>query len=146
MDNRPKVWVRMIREVSTFVKSAIITGHALVGWLYCAALIGIGRQFMSLQATLVLHAIGAPLGFALVSFLYFKRFAFTSPLRTAFLFLGIVIVMDVFVAALLIEKSSAMFGSIVGTWLPFALIFSATSLTGTLTKSNASQSLPSKTN
>lgn len=124
----------MSREIRTFAKSAIITGYALIGWLYCAALIGIGRQFMSLHATLILHAIGAPLGFSLVSFLYFKRFAFTSPLQTAFLFLGIVVTMDVFVVALLLEKSFAIFTSIISTWLPFALIFSATYLTGTLTK------------
>jgi hypothetical protein len=117
-------------KVSTKRKIAIILTHALVGWIYCGALIGIGRQFLSMQATLIMHAIGAPLGFILISLLYFKMFGFTSPFQTALLFTGVVIGMDVFVVAMLIEKSFAMFASPLGTWLPLALIFSSTYLTG----------------
>ena len=87
-----------------------------------------------MQSTLIIHAIGAPIGFALISFIYFKRFAFTSPLQTALLFIGVVIVMDVFVVALLIEKNFAMLASPLGTWLPLALIFSITYLTGIFCK------------
>jgi hypothetical protein len=117
-----------------YTKGAITLGHALVGWMYCGALIGIGRHFMSMNATLIMHAIGAPLGFILVSLFYFKRFAFTGPLATALLFLGIVIGMDVFVVALLIEKSLVMFVSFLGTWLPLTLIFGATYFTGLFCK------------
>jgi hypothetical protein len=74
------------------------------------------------------------LGFLLVSLFYFKRFAFTGPLATALLFLGIVIGMDVFVVALVIEKSFVMFASFLGTWLPLALIFGATYFTGLFCK------------
>ena len=105
---------------------AIAAGHALVGWAYCAALIGIGSQFMTMQATLIVHAIGAPLGFALVSWLYFAKFGFTRPLHTAGLFLAVVVGLDIFVVALFIEKSFAMFASPLGTWLPLGLIFTAT--------------------
>lgn len=122
----------LVRKVSTPVKGTIIIGHALVGWIYCGALIGIGRQLISMQAALVIHAIGAPLGFVLISLLYFKKFAFTSPLQTALLFLGVVVGMDVFVVAVIVEKSFAMFASPLGTWLPLALIFSATYFTGVL--------------
>jgi len=121
-------------EISTLTKGAIILGHALIGWIYCGTLIGIGRQFMSMQTTLVMHAIGAPLGFIIISLHYFKRFAFTSPLQAAFLFLAVVIAMDVFVVAMLIEKSFAMFASPLGTWLPLALIFSSTHMTGVICK------------
>ena len=113
-------------------RGAIVLGHALVGWMYCGALMGIGRQFMSMQATLVMHAMGAPLGFIFISLLYFKKFAFTRPLQTALLFLGVVIGMDVLAVAMLIEKSFAMFASPLGTWLPFALIFGATYATGAI--------------
>lgn len=130
----PQAMNHLVTKVSTPAKGAIILGHALVGWMYCGALIGIGRQFMSMQATLVMHAIGAPLGFILISLLYFKRFAFTTPLQTAFLFLGVVVGMDIFVAAMLIEKSFTMFASPLGTWLPLTLIFSATYLTGVFCK------------
>ncbi len=37
---------------------------------------------------------------------------------------------DFFGVALLIYRSLAMFTSLLGTWLPFALIFAATYLTG----------------
>ncbi len=41
-------------------------------------------------------------------------------------------VVDFFVVALLINKSLAMFASPLGTWIPFALIFTSTLVTGTL--------------
>jgi hypothetical protein len=116
-------------------KGAIILAHALVGWVYCGALIGIGRKFLPMQNVLIMHAIAAPLGFSLISLLYFKKFAFTSPLQTALLFVGVVIMMDIFVVAMFIEKSFTMFTSLLGTWLPLTLIFSATYLTGVFCKS-----------
>jgi hypothetical protein len=54
-----------------------------------------------------------------------------SQLREPSLFVGIVIFVDVFVVALFIEQSLAMFASFIGTWLPLALIFMATYLKGT---------------
>jgi hypothetical protein len=41
-----------------------------------------------------------------------------------------VIAVDFFVVALIISRSFDMFASLLGTWLPFALIFSSTYLTG----------------
>lgn len=113
-------------------KTAIVLGFAVAGWAYCGALIGVGRQFMSMDATLIVHAIGAPIGFALLSWIYFNRFAFTTPLATAAIFLAVVFALDLLVVALLIEKSFAMFASPIGTWLPFAFIFAATFVTGLL--------------
>jgi hypothetical protein len=101
-----------------------------VGWAFCAAIMGIGMAVTSLQTTLILHAIGGPIGFMIISLFYFKKFDFSSPLQTAILFIAFVVFMDLFVVALLIEKSFAMFGSILGTWLPFSLIFLATYFTG----------------
>ena len=104
--------------------------HALAGWAYCGMLVGVGRRVLSLDAALVIHAVGAPVGFALLSLLYFKRFACTTPLQTAIVFLGVVVGMDVFLVAPVLEGSYAMFASPLGTWIPFALIFAATYLTG----------------
>ncbi len=47
----------------------------------------------------------------------------------AFAFLGFVVFMDVFLIAIFVEKSVAMFGSILGTWIPFGLILLSTFLT-----------------
>jgi hypothetical protein len=49
---------------------------------------------------------------------------------TAIVFVSVVIFMDVVVVALLIEKSFEMFTSLLGTWIPWALIFTSTYLMG----------------
>ena len=112
---------------------AIILGHAFVGWALCAATMGIGMAITSLQNTLIAHAIGAPIFFAVVSLVYFRKFNYTAPLQTALIFVGFVITVDFFVVALLINKSLEMFASLLGTWIPFALIFTSTYLTGLFT-------------
>jgi len=111
-------------------KTLVILAHAFVGWALCAATMGVGMAVTSLENALIAHAIAAPVFFAIVSLVYFRKFNFTSPLRTAAIFLAFVIAMDFFVVALLINKSFEMFASLLGTWIPFALIFLSTYLTG----------------
>jgi hypothetical protein len=113
-----------------FRKILIILAHALVGWALCFATIGIGLAVTTLQNTLIAHAIGAPIFFFGVSMLYFSRFNYTSPLQTALIFVGFVMVVDFFLVALVILGSLEMFTSLLGTWIPFALIFTSTWLTG----------------
>jgi hypothetical protein len=108
----------------------VITTHAFIGWVFCGAIMGIGRQVTSIQNTLIIHAIGAPIIFTIVSLVYFKKFNYSTPLQTAIFFVSFIILMDFFVVALLIEKSFAMFESVLGTWFPFVLIFFSTYLTG----------------
>ena len=111
-------------------KIATLLVHAFIGWAFCAATMGIGMATTSLQNTLIIHAIGAPIFFMIVSLIYFKNFGYTSPLQTAIAFVGFVMAVDFFVVALLINRSLDMFASVLGTWLPFALIFTSTYLTG----------------
>ncbi|MFB0565312.1 MAG: hypothetical protein ACETWK_06485, partial [Candidatus Aminicenantaceae bacterium] len=68
---------------------------------------------------------------------YFKKFNITSPLQTAFIFVAIVVLLDFFVVALLINRSFEMFFSPIGTWIPFTLIFSSTYLIGRLVNMRA---------
>ena len=120
-------------------KVAVVLAHAFVGWALCAATMGIGMATTSVQNALVIHAFGAPAFFALVSTVYFKRFHYTTPLQTALVFVCFVVAVDFFVVALLINKSTAMFASLLGTWIPFALIFTSTYVTGLyVTRSPAS--------
>ncbi len=112
------------------LKLVTIFVHALIGWALCAATMGIGLATLPLQNALTIHAIGAPIFFTLVSLIYFKRFNYTAPLQTAIIFVGFVIAMDFFVVALLITRSLEMFASLLGTWIPFALIFTSTYVTG----------------
>jgi multisubunit Na+/H+ antiporter MnhC subunit len=108
----------------------IIIGFALLGWAICGAIIGIGRPTIGVQATLIVHAIAVPLVFGGLSWIYFRNFNYTSPLHTAIIFTGLVIFLDAFIVAPFAERSYAMFTSILGTWIPFALIFLSTYLIG----------------
>jgi hypothetical protein len=111
-------------------KRLTLLGHGLTGWALCAATMGIGMAVTSLENTLIIHAIAAPVFFAIVSFVYFRYFNYTAPLETALIFLALVVGLDFFVVALLVTQSLDMFRSLLGTWIPFALIFAATYLTG----------------
>lgn len=115
-----------------FKKIIVILIHGLIGWGLCGATIAIGRSVTTMEATLIIHAIAAPVIFALLTWFYITRFHYTTPLQTAFIFLGIVVFMDAGVIAPFAEKSYAMFASLLGTWIPFALIFASTYVTGRL--------------
>ena len=117
-------------------RSLIILLHAFIGWALCGATMGIGSSLTTMETTLIIHAIGAPIFFFLVSLVYFKKFNYTSPLVTALIFVAFIIAMDFFLVGLIIQKSLEMFQSFLGTWLPFMLIFSSTYLTGTLLRSD----------
>ena len=114
----------------TFKKIIIVLIHAFVGWMLCAATMGIGMSVTSLNNALIIHAIAAPIFFAGVSLVYFRKFNYTAPLQTALTFIAFVIGMDFFLVAILINRSFEMFTSLLGTWIPFALIFISTYLTG----------------
>jgi len=113
-----------IREV------VIILTYAFMVWILCAAIIGIGRSVTTLETNLIIHAIGTFVIFAIIGLNYFKRSNYTTPLQTAIIFVSFVILMDVFVVALIIEKSFDMFTTILGTWIPFIFIFNSTYLAG----------------
>jgi hypothetical protein len=116
------------------VQSGILVAHAFGGWVLCDLTMVIGIAVTSLENALMIHALGAPIFFVSISLIYFKKFNYTAPLPTATAFVSFVILMDFFVVALLIEKSFEMFQSLLGTWIPFALIFTSTYLTGSYLK------------
>ena len=108
----------------------VVLAFALIAQALCWAIMVVGRAVTSLENTLIAHAIGAPIIAVVVSSIYYKKFNYTTPLQTAVVFVSVVIAMDVFIVALLIEKSFEMFASPIGTWIPISLIFLATYLTG----------------
>ncbi|HLX17875.1 MAG TPA: hypothetical protein VKS24_22010 [Bradyrhizobium sp.] len=79
--------------------------HAVVGWGLCGATVGVGRKMTTLYNALIAHAIAAPIIFGALSFVYFRWFGGTGPAATAAFFLAIVVFLDAFVVALLVEKS-----------------------------------------
>jgi len=90
----------------------------------------IGMAVTDIKTALIVHVIGAPIIFSIISWFYFKRLNYSSPIQTAFLFICIVVFMDFFLVALIINKSLEMFQNPLGTWIPFTLIFLASYLTG----------------
>jgi len=117
-------------DTVNFKRTVIILVHAFFGWVLCAATMGIGMATISMEATLIIHAIGAPIFFGMVALIYFNKFNYTSPLLTSLIFVGFVVLVDFFLVALLINRSLEMFTSLLGTWLPFILIFLSTFLSG----------------
>ncbi len=113
-------------------RTSVLLAHAATGWVLCFATIGIGMAVTTEGTALVVHAIGAPIFFVGVSANYFIRFGYTAPLATAATFTGFVMVVDFLLVALVILRSLDMFGSWLGTRIPFLLIFVATWLTGEL--------------
>ena len=114
-------------QKSNLVKPLVILLFGLIGWALCGAIMFIGMALTpNTQLVLIVHAIGAPIIFGLLTWIYSARFGYTKPWITAMAFLLIVILMDTFVVALLINKSFDMFTSLLGTWIPFLLIFCST--------------------
>lgn len=111
-------------------RTSIILLHAFTGWLLCGAIMWIGMAVTSMLNAQIAHAVGAPIIFAIIGLIYFRKFNYTTPLQTALIFTGFVITVDFFLVALIINKSLEMFTVPLGTWIPFALIFISTYLTG----------------
>lgn len=104
--------------------------YAFVGWIFCAVTMGIGISVTTIENTLYIHAILAPIFFSAISVIYFRRHNHLSPVITASIFVVFVILIDFFIVALLINRSLEMFSSFLGTWIPFTFIFISTYLTG----------------
>ena len=87
-------------------------------------------QTVSTGAAIAIHAIAVPLIFTAIAIVYFRARGARDPLPTAIAFVAIVAVLDAAVVAALVLHDFAMFMSFAGTWLPFALIFLVTWVTG----------------
>ena len=61
MSNRASDSLTPSNRHLTTKELAIVGAHAFVGWALCAAIMGIGPLFLSMDATLIAHAIGAPI-------------------------------------------------------------------------------------
>jgi hypothetical protein len=119
-------------EKSIAKKYLIIFIHMSIGWMLCGATIGIGRSITSMDNTIIIHVLAVPIFFSVISYIYFTKFHYTRPFITALVFMLFAMFMDAAIVAPVFEKSYEMFTSVIGTWVPFALIFMSTFVTGTL--------------
>ena len=53
-----------------------------------------GSIITSLQNTLIAHAIGVPIVFGVVSWIYFRKFHYTAPLQTAGIYVLLAVILD----------------------------------------------------
>jgi hypothetical protein len=88
------------------------------------------HHFLGLDTALIVHAVAAPIVFFAVSKHYFRPYQHADPMHTALAFIAVVVLVDFFVVGLAINQSLEMFTSLIGTWVPFALIFASSWLTG----------------
>lgn len=109
-----------------------LVAHAIAGWSACAVIMAGLLAVTSTAVAVAVHAIAAPVIFAAIARRYFAARGAREPLPVALAFTAIVAGLDAAIVAGLIQGSFAMFASIAGTWLPLALIFGATWVTGAI--------------
>jgi hypothetical protein len=117
---------------------------ALVGWAGCAAVMGFGQATTTKDNALVIHAVAAPIILFVVSWIYFTRTGSRRVLFTAAFFTASAMAIDFFLVALLFMHSLEMFGSPLGTWIPFGLIFASTYLTGRVAAARRESPIPAR--
>jgi hypothetical protein len=129
-------YAKLLQKID-YAKFLVVLIYAFMGWTLCGVVMFIGTAVTTEFIALIIHAVAAPIIFAVVSSFYFKKYDLTTPLETAALFVAFVVLLDFVVVALLINKSLAIFGNVLGTWIPFALIFISTYYTGRKLEKNA---------
>ena len=129
-------YAKLLQKID-YAKLLIVLIYAFMGWTLCGVVMFIGTAVTTEFMALIIHAVAAPIIFAVVSSFYFKKYDLTTPLETAALFVGFFVLLDLVVVAHLINKSLAMFGNVLETWIPFALIFISTYYTGRKLEKNA---------
>ena len=110
----------------------------VIGWAVCGAIMGLGPKLLPMPTVLIIHAAAAPFVFGTLSWFYYRKYAAPKPLLGGLLFLGFVATVDFFLVGLIIEKSLDMFKSLLGIWIPFALIFLSVAGVGSFVRSRKS--------
>lgn len=104
--------------------------HGLMGASLCAALMAGLLGAGALRAAPVVHALMAPLIFAWIAVRYFGARGARNPLPTALFFTAGLALIELLVVAGLVQGSLDMYRSVLGAWLPYALVFAVTWATG----------------
>jgi len=112
-----------------------LIGYGVVGWALCTVTMLVLLQVTSTTVALVAHAIAAPIYFVVLAGRYFGARGAREPLEVAATWTGSVVLLDATLIAGVVLRSFEMFGSVLGTWLPLALIFVASWLTGIVKRS-----------
>jgi hypothetical protein len=106
--------------------------YAVLGWILCGATMGTALALTSEPRALLIHLLAAPVLAAAVTVLYRRRPSPIRPLAWAALLLGMIALLDAVVVAWLLLGTFEMFASVIGIWIPFALIFTTSTVVGRL--------------
>jgi menaquinone-dependent protoporphyrinogen oxidase len=103
-----------------------LLAYGFIGWAACAAVMGALFSVTTVGIALGVHAVAAPAIFAMVARRYFRARGARDSTVTAFTFVATVALLDLIVVAGIIQRNLAMFGSVMGAWIPLTLIFAVT--------------------
>jgi hypothetical protein len=109
---------------------AYLFGLGLVLWGACGAVIAVGRRIWTLDTTLKIHLVAAPILSFVLSAVHRLCAPGFDPALRALAITTLVVFLDAVVVAPIFERSFAMFRSLIGTWIPFAAIFLASLAAG----------------
>jgi hypothetical protein len=113
---------------------------AVAIWMACGAVMGVAQSATTKDNALIIHLIATPIIVLVVSLAYFTRTGSNRVALTAAVFTAVPMTLDFLLVAVVLLRSLEMFGSLIGTWIPFALIFTVTYLSGRLVAARGSRS------
>jgi menaquinone-dependent protoporphyrinogen oxidase len=136
-ETRIRAWARDVaRALPTAHPGAIVAqpggspgrlvAHGALGWGLCAGSMALLLAVASPQIAVVVHAAVAPALFTAIAWHYFRAPGARGAPGTALAFVAIVALLDAVVIAGLIQRSAAMFASVIGVWVPLGLIGAVT--------------------
>lgn len=96
-------------------KAFTALGNAFVLWALCGTTMMIGLEVTTENNAIIIHAVGAPIYSALISYIYYKKFNYTTVFETASAFVLFVILTDAFLVAPIFNGNYKMFTNIWGT-------------------------------
>jgi menaquinone-dependent protoporphyrinogen oxidase len=105
---------------------ARLVAYATLGWSACTAAMFAQLKVSNARVALSIHAIVVPVIFTAIAHFYFRARGARGTVATALVFVTTVAFLDLFVVAGVVQHSATMFVSVVGLWIPLALIFLVT--------------------
>ncbi len=123
-------------------KLTVVLGYAIIGTALCASTMMLGMATMPVVQPLIIHVLAVPVVFVFVSLFYFNRYAYTTPLQTALVFVSVAVLVNFFVVGLIFNRSLDLFANPLGTWIPLFLIFAVTHLTGLIVTASTRRRIP----
>jgi hypothetical protein len=103
---------------------------AAAAWAACGITFMVARAALGTEAAVWIHLAAAPVIGAAATLLVWGHPRHPGVLLTAAAIAGVPALLDAIVVAPFLERSFAMFASLLGTWLPLAMLFAASAATG----------------